>query len=340
MKIRARKAHARVDKVAAGFTIIETILFLAIAAMVFTGVIVGTNGAIRRQRYKDAVQSFTDDIRELYSLAENTEVLDYTGNVSCGLDEDGNAAVSSHEDNRGRSDCSVYGVIARFQMNSGASTGTGENLEAYWLIGNDERKIDASIYRYDSTFLAKAKVKPIIRIGSNTKIEAKTSSLFWGAQLAHVCDNSAGDDTLVTSTIYSKYCYGKPRNYIESSQLYYYLMIYRSPITGAIRTMAFAADSTESGYKDFFDQAKSYDLPLVNSSVVNDLDKKEDVEKFSENPSDYSVFNRRKVNFCIIAGDGMSYDGGLRMVSIEKDASTMNDVILVEADSGENKCNE
>jgi hypothetical protein len=327
MKIRARKAHARVDKVAAGFTIIETILFLAIAAMVFTGVIVGTNGAIRRQRYKDTVQSFVDDVRDLYSLAENTEVLNYSGKVYCGLKNDGTSAVESVNNDRGRSDCSVYGVVAKLQMNSKASTGTGENIEAYWLIGKDEKSIKRSeAFANDASFLAEAMAKTRVKIVSSggeneTSIEAKTSSLFWGAQMSYACEDLYGKVAAiyrdsVTSSCPTSAGYAA---YGATTQLYLYLMIYRSPISGAIRTKVLF-----SNHNDLL--TKPDDLPFIN-------------EVGEDEPTDAVHFDRREVRLCVTAGDGMSYDGGLRMISIKKDAATMNDVVLVEADSEENICN-
>lgn len=326
MKIRARKAHARVDKVAAGFTIIETILFLAIAAMVFTGVIVGTNGAIRRQRYKDTVQSYADDVRDLYSLAENTEVLDYSGKVYCGLDNDGNSTVESTNEDRGRSDCSVYGVVAKLQMNSKASTGAGENIEAYWLIGKDEKSVKRSeAFANDASFLteAMAKTRVIIESGGSkneTSIEAKTSSLVWGAQMSYACEDLRDKVVSVDPTVDS-YC---PTSvgyapYDATTQLYLYLMIYRSPISGAIRTKVLYSRRNDL-------LTKPNDLPFIN-------------EVGDDEPTDAGHFSRRDVRLCITAGDGMSYDGGLRMISIKKDAATMNDVVLVEADSEENICN-
>ena len=36
-----------------GFTIIETMLFIAITGLVFAGVVIGTNGSLRSQRYRD-----------------------------------------------------------------------------------------------------------------------------------------------------------------------------------------------------------------------------------------------------------------------------------------------
>ena len=110
-----------INKFAVGFTIIETMLFLAIAGLIFAGIVASTNGAIRQQRYKDAVQSFADDLRDLYSLAENTQVLDYGGGTAkCGNE-------SAYESGRGRSNCSVYGIFATIS----SLTDGEKNMEAH-----------------------------------------------------------------------------------------------------------------------------------------------------------------------------------------------------------------
>ena len=228
-------------------------------------------------------------------------------------------------------------------MNAKSSTGAAnENLEAYWLIGEDEKKISAGTYKYDSLFLKKAKVKPAVRVVSAgtsdiTKIEAMTSSLFWGAQLSYACDSLGGliDDT----TFYCKdgsadRGYAK---YDSSNDLVLYLMIYRSPISGAIKTRALMKKSTDA---DIF--SGSPDLPLVENSVLvgDDIDdgKLGDYKEDSL-AGNKDLFYAREVGLCVTAGDGMSYDGGLRMVKINRDASSANDVVLVEADSSENTCN-
>ena len=49
-----------------GFTLVEIALFLSITALLFAGIIVGTNNSIAQQRYTDAVQNFTELLRSVY----------------------------------------------------------------------------------------------------------------------------------------------------------------------------------------------------------------------------------------------------------------------------------
>jgi|GEM_PF-2534343 hypothetical protein len=330
MKNRASRLDARVDKVAAGFTIIETILFIAIAGLVFTGVVAGTNGAIRRQRYKDTVQSFTDDLRDLYSIVENTEVLNYgETKVTCG-------GSTSKAAGRGRSSCSVYGIIAKIKLDSEASGKTGENIEAYWIMGEDEKVVakNRPTRSTDSRFLKDAGVSSYVYYESDStpyQIEAKKASLYWGSELKVLCSydehgfktNSAPCQT------------GKDE--IESGEgVDVYLMIYRSPISRNVRTMVAYTHNNPEYWGDTFDgYGTSFALDAGNS------DDGADDEQNIDSPDMHVVmFGREEVKFCITPGQGMSSERrGLRMVSIKKDASTQNDVRLVEADDEENLCN-
>ena len=315
MSNRASKLDARVDKVAAGFTIIETILFIAIAGLVFTGVIVGTNGAIRRQRYKDAVQTFTDDLRSLYALAESTEVLDYdkAAQIQCAFDGNTPTATSSKQ-GRGRSNCSVYGIIAKINMQY-TEHPKEENLEAYWLIGKDEKTVaEEGTYSNDIEFLNAAYAGPKVSYsgGSKQTIEALKTSLVWGTELGFVCDNKPIDDGL---------CSSSGHKYITSStKQKIYLVIYRSPFNGSIRTLVNQNDGGQPTSGHITDYTSAY---YNGNSRIN-----------------FSHFSQKEVDLCVIAGNGMSYSGGLRMISIKKGASFENDVRLVESDSEENICND
>lgn len=56
-----------------GFTIIEVSLFLAITALLFVGITVGTNNSINQQRYSDTVNNFADFLRNVYSEVSNPQ---------------------------------------------------------------------------------------------------------------------------------------------------------------------------------------------------------------------------------------------------------------------------
>ena len=64
-----------------GFTIVEMALFLAITGLLFVGIIAGTYGAIKRQRYNDSVQSFANLWRDIYSEVSNTQNYGGYGNT-------------------------------------------------------------------------------------------------------------------------------------------------------------------------------------------------------------------------------------------------------------------
>lgn len=338
MKKRASRLDARVDKVAAGFTIIETILFIAIAGMVFAGVIAGTNGSIRRQRYKDTVQSFTDDLRDLYAIVDNTEVLEY-GNtkVTCGGRD-----TNSYATGRGRSSCSVYGVIAKIKLKSESSTGNasdGENLEAYWIMGEDEKVVAEKrpTRSTDSRFLKDAKVSSYIYYEGDLnahQIEAKKASLYWGSELKIVCDYDEFGNPANSAPCEP----GKDK--IEPEEdVQLYLMIYRSPISRNVRTLVIYQKNALEDYWGLTDSSIPYEATAFVFDAYDSDDGANDEQYINDNTSHTSYFGREEVKLCITPGQGMSNDrGGLRMISIKKDASTQDDVRLVEADDEENKC--
>ena len=295
--------NKKINLFAAGFTIIETMLFLAIAGLVFAGLVVGTNGAIRRQRYKDSVQGFVDDLRDLYSLAENPQVLTYSGTANCA-----SGSISSSE--RGRSNCSVYGIYAII-----SPTQDGEdNVEAYWVVGKDQAAISSTSYDSDASFFAVA--HPGIDIsfdsGSEEKI-AKKHSILWGADVSIPCNSAfsrrsisghaSGCDTASTK--------------LSDGNNYVAMFIYRSPMTGSIKTVSALID---------------------NRSDARNYGHRNQLWEFIDG-ADFDLFKSQEVSLCISSGAGMSYDGGLRMVKIDENGSNSNAVRLIEADSEENKCN-
>ena len=54
-----------------GFTLIEAALFLALSGLLVAGLLIGTGGAIDKQRYNDSVQSFMDFLEGVYSDVQN-----------------------------------------------------------------------------------------------------------------------------------------------------------------------------------------------------------------------------------------------------------------------------
>lgn len=120
-----------------GFTMIEVILFLAIAGMMLAGVLVGISGSVNRQRYDEAVVSFQDFLQGQYNLVDNVRSNrpdDRPCAAPGGISVGGSQA-------RGTSECTVVGrlisssdgkaVVSRPLYATGASyntDGTEEDL--------------------------------------------------------------------------------------------------------------------------------------------------------------------------------------------------------------------
>lgn len=56
-----------------GFTLIEVSIFLAITGLLFLGVTIGVQNSIYQQRYRDAVESFADYLRNVYASVLNVQ---------------------------------------------------------------------------------------------------------------------------------------------------------------------------------------------------------------------------------------------------------------------------
>ncbi len=89
-----------------GFTLIETMLFLAITGALVAAVLVGTGASINVQRYRDSVTSLKSLIQSQYSDVLNVENLQ-TSNISC--DSNANVGTTGTTEPRGQSDCVIMG---------------------------------------------------------------------------------------------------------------------------------------------------------------------------------------------------------------------------------------
>jgi len=82
----------------AGFTIIETMLFLGITGLLIIGVLVGAGTSINIQRYRDSVMSFQSILQQQYSEVSNVS-----------NDSESNTCNGIPDNLRGQSNCVILG---------------------------------------------------------------------------------------------------------------------------------------------------------------------------------------------------------------------------------------
>lgn len=92
-----------------GFTIIETMLFLAISGLLVTLILAGTGSSISRQRYRDSLTSLQATLQEQYSKVANVNN-DRNNDWICDSSSGAVTQVATGSGvNRGQSNCVILG---------------------------------------------------------------------------------------------------------------------------------------------------------------------------------------------------------------------------------------
>lgn len=97
----------------AGFTIIETTLFLGISSFLIVALIASTGNSINIQRYNDAVETFKSVLQQQYADVASVQN-SRNDNWSCGSTANP-TTTGTVKDNRGQSECSLVGKYVRIE---------------------------------------------------------------------------------------------------------------------------------------------------------------------------------------------------------------------------------
>lgn len=108
-----------------GFTIIETMMFLAITGVLAVGILIGTGAAINQQRYRDSLNSLQSILQEQYSKA--TDVANARDN-NWRCDTTATVTEGGATEPRGTSECIVMGRLVSIDT-------AGETLTLRDVIG-------------------------------------------------------------------------------------------------------------------------------------------------------------------------------------------------------------
>jgi type II secretory pathway pseudopilin PulG len=127
-----------------GFTIVETMLFLAISGVLIIAMVAGTGVSINVQRYRDAVETFKALLQDQYDALASVQN-ERDDNWSCGAQAESEIGGDSV---RGQSDCvlvgrylaiendtvSLYSVLARGVTTPSASGTDIDKLRANYIF--------------------------------------------------------------------------------------------------------------------------------------------------------------------------------------------------------------
>ncbi len=129
-------------RISPGFTIIETVLFLAVTGLLVMGVLIGTGSALNKQRYQDSIETFKNTIQSQYAdlgsvrnSRDNNWDCDALAQTTMGGSQI-----------RGQSDCFIVGKLMRIDATN-MTTYTVLATEKASLTGNDIEKLDTN-YNY------------------------------------------------------------------------------------------------------------------------------------------------------------------------------------------------
>lgn len=236
-----------------GFTIIEVMIFLAVAGLLFVGVVAGTGASVARRRYQSSVQELAEFLRAQYSAVANIQntaqtstnhkdwaycasdllAVANTSNWTWNGGRFDEAAITELGESRGRSNCLIYGRIIVFGDTLEEDSANSYVL-SYDLLGKDyyaERTLSTedrqeiesgkdpiSGDRVDATLAALNAVglSPFVsKVFNNCSLE-------YGSGRTHVINWGAKAEVAANDDMLKKS-----------------IMIVRSPIDGAIHTYVY-----------------------------------------------------------------------------------------------------
>lgn len=287
----------------AGFTIVETMLFLAVSGFVVVGVIVGTSSSIARQRYQDSVQDFAEFLRKTYSEVINVQNsrTNNTNNI-CTIDsiiKNPTLSLDVNPENfPGKSDCAIYGKMLVVK---------DHKIRSYTLLGK-------AINSTDKTAINLSTPEAIKELGIDALTIQKNS------------DNTCSYKTINSKPAYRPQWDAKIQNTMDQSSFSGTILILRSPLSGAVHTfnlkdnISFDLDELE---KENLDCAKTdHKVKLKNKTLSSILSESK--------PED--TLKSEDIDFCLKSSD-FFLNSDRRNIRIKKGGHNSSSVEIVSADT-------
>lgn len=179
-----------------GFTIIETMLFLAISGALVVAMVAGTGASINIQRYRDSVETFKAYLQNQYGALSSVQN-DRGNEWGCGASAE--TSDESSGEQRGQSECVLLGRYVTIES---------DVTTAYSVLGRSLDPVTASDSDIDTL-----RNDYVLNVSS---VEKEESTLEWGVRIAWP---KAGDEAQTPTS---------PRSLA--------LLLIRSPTSGQIYT--------------------------------------------------------------------------------------------------------
>lgn len=178
---RAERGHG------AGYTILETIIFLAVSAAMFVSAMAFVNGRQNRTEFSTAVRDFESVINDIANDVSDGYYANATSGgqtIRCYLDASGNVIIRQQTTNTqgGNQGCIFIGKALQFRPDE-SSLDDGQYL-TYTLVGKQYK--NGQISYGDSTSYADSGVKAIVRVNDNTPDAYGTTRLGGGVTIGCV----------------------------------------------------------------------------------------------------------------------------------------------------------
>jgi type II secretory pathway pseudopilin PulG len=288
-----------------GFTIIEVSLFLAISGFLIAGLLIGTGTTIARQRYNDSVQNFAEFLRSQYSAVINVEN-GRTDSVASQcvnpLDADAGVPDPSHDTDRGRTSCLIYGKLITIGE---AGIPNPDSIYSYTVIGSDVADVGMDAGIFEALYEAGIRVKDEdTAAGTCSIIDPTEYTPQWGARIEDE------DGNLLELTI----------------------LIVRSPLSGSVHT--YILDEAISVY-----DPGSCDEEMVIEQLLYTNGRDNTFNASASDPNN-TAFEEGATDLCVSSDDILSLLGNNRRdIRLKADGRNATAVELIaQDDEGENRC--
>lgn len=366
------KTHSR-----RGFTLLEVLLFLAISALIFAGIMMGATTSIARHRYNDSVQEFVDFMRIAYDdviYTHNTRLIASGGPDYCSLTSIVENGVHLRFDGtewlggfpygqnyaagyRGRSNCSIYGRLITFGEDDQDNTAYEYAVAGIYLddpstalpstAGTDETIYALSAVNNSNTatgYVSKGTYADVISMRVK---DWQIDDGFASIGIPAVCKITAADasynfdtDGEETATSFPLR-WGATFETPDGQPFRGSLLIVRSPIDGLVHTYFLDRPINARRVIENDDGRYTIDDCVGKSSTIKGLYNHAKSEGSLLSPY-LNQFRKQTVDICIDSDDARAVNGRRRNIRIADDGHNASSVELVAADDDSaegNRCN-